>query len=120
MERVAWQRREFLAGLGIAVGAGLEVARTALADSSEIPGKGHRIIRTVLKDIEPREITGATLMHEHLGLERRPNGRGDAPPASPTEDESWVEEELNAARASGWAVLCPPRPDSPVRWCSPT
>jgi phosphotriesterase-related protein len=100
MESVA-RRREFLAGLGIALGAGFEVARTALADSSERPGKGHRIIRTVLRDIDPREITGATLMHEHLGLGRRPNGRGDAPPTSPTEDAAWMEIELKAARSSG-------------------
>src|SRR5215472_4100533 len=101
MERLTWQRREFVGGLGIALGAGFEVARTALGAPSDGPGKGQRIIRTVLKDIEPREITGATLMHEHLGLGRRPNGRGDAPPTSPTEDASWMEEELKAARSSG-------------------
>lgn len=102
MERVTWQRREFVAGFGIALGAGFEVARTALGAPSEGPGKGHRIIRTVLKDIEAREITGATLMHEHLGLGRRPNRQSeDVPPASPTDDAAWMEIELKAARAAG-------------------
>ncbi|PWU05737.1 MAG: hypothetical protein C5B51_13855 [Terriglobia bacterium] len=102
MQRAAWQRREFLAGLGIAAGVGLEVAKTALAAPSGSPGKGQRIIRTVLRDIEPREVFGATLIHEHLGLGRRPGEQsGDAPPASPTEDASWMETELKAAKTAG-------------------
>ena len=101
MQRDAWQRREFLATLGIVVGAGFETAKTALADSAKALERGHRIIRTVTRDVNPREITGATLMHEHLGLGRQPNGRGDAPPASPTEDAAWMEIELKAARSSG-------------------
>jgi phosphotriesterase-related protein len=101
MDRLTWKRREFLAGLGVAA-AGAEVVRTALAASTGNPGKGRRIIRTVLKDIEPREISGATLMHEHLGLGRRNNRQPvDAPVESPTEDAAWMEVELKAARSAG-------------------
>ena len=102
MERTAWKRREFLAGLGIAAGVGAELAKTAWAASTEGPAKGRHIIRTVLKDIDPREISGATLMHEHLGLGRRRAGESpDTPPAAPTDDAAWMEIELKAARAAG-------------------
>src|SRR5438067_9862960 len=101
MGRIAFKRREFLAGLGIAA-VGAEVARTAFAASTGNPAKGRRIIRTVLKDIDPREISGATLMHEHLGLGRRPNRQPvEAPIESPTEDAAWMEVELKTARSAG-------------------
>jgi phosphotriesterase-related protein len=102
MESFALHRRKFLAGLGIAVATSLEPARPAVAAPSEGPKKGQRVIRTVLKDIEPREIDGAILMHEHLGLGRRPNNQpAEAAPNSPTDDPTWMEIELKAARSAG-------------------
>ena len=84
MGRIALNRREFLAGLGISA--------TGAAASTGNPAKARRIIRTVLKDIDPREISGATLMHEHLGLGRRPNRQPvEAPIESPTEDAAWMD-----------------------------
>src|SRR4051812_36046605 len=44
------------------------------------------IIRTIVADVDPSVITGATLMHEHLGSGRRPPARGQsagAPPGPP-------------------------------------
>jgi phosphotriesterase-related protein len=94
MQTSAWKRREFLAGLGIAAGA--------FAASTDRPAKGRRIIRTVLKDIDPREISGVTLMHEHLGVGRRSNRQpADAPIDSPTDDAAWMEIELKAAHSAG-------------------
>lgn len=95
------ERRDFLTGLGITAGVGLQLARTAFGASSR-PKRGKRIIRTALNDIDARDISGATLMHEHLGVGRRPaNQSPDTPPASPTDDAAWMEVELKAARAAG-------------------
>lgn len=93
-----WRRRELLAAFGIA-GAVLG------AQPSKPARKGRPIIRTVIEDIDPQEVTAATLMHEHLGLGRRSPARdgqpNDAPPSSPTEDAAWMEIELMAAREAG-------------------
>ena len=44
-------------------GAGLLAGRAAQAQPSKAP-----IIRTVLKDVAPESLVGATLFHEHLSL----------------------------------------------------
>jgi phosphotriesterase-related protein len=64
------------------------------------------IIRTIAADIDPGAITGATLMHEHLGNGRRPAPRGQTaapagPPDNPTQDVDWMTVELKAARQAG-------------------
>jgi phosphotriesterase-related protein len=65
------------------------------------------IIRTIVADVDPSVITGATLMHEHLGTGRRPPARGQAagvpagPPDNPTQDVDWMTIELKAARQAG-------------------
>lgn len=93
-----WNRREFLLAAGLA-GTVLRAQKPAAAR------KGRPIIRTVLADIDPQQIQGATLMHEHLGTGRRPPARegqsNDAPPSSPTEDADWMQVELTAAHAAG-------------------
>jgi len=103
MDQAVWRRREFLASVGVAAYAGIELSD--LAHGAANDGKGKRIIRTVLKDIDPQVISGASLMHEHLGAGRRPPPRNgepsDAPPTSPTEDAAWMEVELKAAKEAG-------------------
>src|SRR5215472_14281475 len=47
----------------LACGAGLLAARSARPQPSKAP-----VIRTVLKDIAPESLAGATLFHEHLSL----------------------------------------------------
>lgn len=70
-------RREALGLLGAGAGFGVVAGMTEQAALAQTPGwvaarSGNvsfprgAIIRTVLKDISPNEIRGATLMHEHL------------------------------------------------------
>jgi phosphotriesterase-related protein len=59
------------------------------------------IIRTIQGDIDPTTITGATLMHEHLG-----SGTTDKPPATaPGQDRNWMAVELKAARTEGLGCI---------------
>ena len=70
-------RREAVALLGVGAGLGLVAAlreQTALAASlhtspASQPGfaKG-AVVRTILEDVPPERITGATLIHEHLSM----------------------------------------------------
>ena len=101
MKKIEWKRREFLGTLGIALLAGAESSDSVLGAPAGKGGNGRRIIRTVLKDLDPREISGATLMHEHLGLGRPRNPQPGVPPDGPTEDAAWMEVELKAAHAAG-------------------
>jgi predicted metal-dependent phosphotriesterase family hydrolase len=57
------------------------------------------IIRTSVRDIDPNAITGATLIHEHLGTGRP--GRAGGPPSTPGQDPDWMVEELKAAAKQG-------------------
>ena len=62
------------------------------------------VIRTVSGDIDPNGLTGGTLMHEHLGNgQPAPARGGGAPPPidNPTQDPSWMAEELTLARKNG-------------------
>src|ERR1051325_2036213 len=98
-------RRDVLRLLGIGAGVGLvgdvashtdlfaQVMNTSKR-TVKVP-KG-AVIRTVLADIDPNTVTGATLMHEHLGTGRP--GRGGGPPTTPSQDEPWMAEELIAAK----------------------
>ncbi len=71
MVRVDWKRREFLGALGVALCTGMENSDAAQGSQAATDGKKQRIIRTVLKDLAPHDLTTATLMHEHLGTGRR-------------------------------------------------
>jgi phosphotriesterase-related protein len=94
--------------LGAGVGAGIAVDWAAgpdlLAGSLVQIQAGKRklkvprdaVIRTVLNDIDPNTIDGATLMHEHLGSGRP--GRGGRAATAPSQDEAWMVEELIAAK----------------------
>jgi predicted metal-dependent phosphotriesterase family hydrolase len=106
--RLQLTRREALRLLGVGVGA--RIAADWAHPSDLVGGSlaqiqvGRRaltfprgaIIRTVLNDIDPNTIDGATLMHEHLGSGRP--GRRGGPPTAPSQDEAWMAEELIAAR----------------------
>jgi phosphotriesterase-related protein len=101
LEKAVWKRRQFLGATGIALFAGMEVSHVIQGAPSKTDRKARRIIRTILKDVDPREISGATMMHEHLGLGRPRNPQSGAPPDGPTEDSDWMEVELKAAHTAG-------------------
>ena len=94
--------RLFGVGAGLGVVTGWGQVSELIADSFQ-RGAGAQpvqfprgaIIRTSLKDIDPNAITGATLIHEHLGNGRP--GRGGGPPTTPGQDPDWMVEELKAA-----------------------
>ena len=104
-------------GAGMGLGVATELCRSGelTAGSLQQAAAGFQalrlpsgaIIRTAARDIDPGVITGATLMHEHLGNGRRPTPRGgaapapNAPPANPGQDVDWMTIELNAARKAG-------------------
>jgi phosphotriesterase-related protein len=112
-----WTRRRLMTALGSGIGLGVAarvVDATGLAGVEQSNGRGQAarpapgaIIRTVLGDIDPSTITGATLIHEHLGNGRRPlvsgqaAGTAAAPPDGPTQDPDWMTVELSAAQRAG-------------------
>ncbi len=62
----------------------------------DVPAGG--IIRTIRGDLNPNSITGATLMHEHMGSGRPGPARGGrAVEPSPTTDRDWMAQELTIA-----------------------
>ena len=89
-------RRECLELLG--AGAGLSAVATLSGQSP--------IIRTLLKDISPSDISGATLFHEHLSI-RYPmtkalaEAQGRPVPASFSDDVDLMIEETKLAKADG-------------------
>jgi phosphotriesterase-related protein len=97
-------------GAGLGVAAALERTADLMADSFQRSPAGTQtlrlprgaIIRTILKDIDPDAITGATLMHEHLGSGQRQPG---APLERPTQDVDWMVEELKAGRKVGLGCI---------------
>jgi predicted metal-dependent phosphotriesterase family hydrolase len=114
-EQPRWSRREVMGVLGAGVGLGIasrwELAGTlvsgAPAQAGGLATPRGAIIRTITADVDPGAITGATLMHEHLGNGRRPPARGAAPgtlpgpPDNPTQDVDWMTSELKGARQAG-------------------
>src|SRR3989442_15310210 len=105
---LGFSRRDAMRMLGIGAGVGIAVDWGYRPDLLARPlaqiQVGKRtlkfprgaIIRTVLNDIDPNTIDGATLMHEHLGSGRP--GRGGGPATAPSQDEAWMAEELIAAK----------------------
>ena len=115
-EQTRWSRREVMGVLGAGVGLGIAsrwepagaLASAAPAQAGALATRPRgAIIRTITADIDPGAITGATLMHEHLGNGRRPPARGAAPgtppgpPDNPTQDVDWMTTELSGARKAG-------------------
>ena len=114
-EQTRWSRRKLIGALGAGVGLGIGsrwqpaggIAEGAAAQAGAVATPRGAIIRTITGDIDPGAITGATLMHEHLGNGRRPPARGAAPgtppgpPDNPTQDVDWMTTELTGARKAG-------------------
>ncbi len=61
----------------------------------DVPAGG--IIRTIRGDLNPNSITGAALMHEHVGSGRPTTGRGGPAELNPTMDRDWMAQELTIA-----------------------
>jgi predicted metal-dependent phosphotriesterase family hydrolase len=121
-----FSRREFVGMLG-AGAAAAALPRLASADALTFP-KG-AIIRTVLKDYAPEDLSGgATLFHEHMSFKpdfltrfnqasravREANGETLPPPPPPPppptgtyflRDEDLMVDEMNAAKSEGIACL---------------
>jgi predicted metal-dependent phosphotriesterase family hydrolase len=113
-EHTRWSRRELIGALGAGVGLGIASrlapagmrAAGATAQAGALSTPREAIIRTIAADLDPGAITGATLMHEHLGNGRRPAPRGQTtapagPPDNPTQDVDWMTVELKGARQAG-------------------
>jgi predicted metal-dependent phosphotriesterase family hydrolase len=110
-----FSRREIMRLLGIGAGLGVatEVGRTTDLFAGAVQRAGGTlrlrgvpsgaVIRTAVKDIDPNDIIGSTLMHEHLGNGRP--GRGGGPPVTPSQDPDWMAEELVAARNAGLGCI---------------
>lgn len=91
------------AGLGAAWKMGVVPASLdgwqSQAERAPAPA-GKAIIRAVSRDLDPATLTGATLMHEHLG-----SGRPDGQTSNPTQDAGWMAEELAAGRKVGLTCI---------------
>ena len=87
-------RREAVRLLG--VGAIGLLAGSAHADARSTQGPTV-IVRTVLSDIPPARIAGATLMHEHLSM----NAKGDNPAFSFYRDLDLMSDEVRACAGDG-------------------
>src|SRR4051794_28281872 len=85
-------RREALALLGAAFAARLP---QSTAGQSAFP-KG-AIVRTVLRDVPPEGITGATLIHEHLSM----NAGGNNPAFGFYRDLDLMADEVRACADAG-------------------
>ena len=96
-EQSRWSRREVIGALGAGLGLGASWvsrlgarAAVAPAQAGTLATPRGAIVRTIAGDIDPGAISGATLIHEHLGNGRRPPARGQAagtppgPPDNPT------------------------------------
>jgi phosphotriesterase-related protein len=104
---IARRRLLRLLGMGAGLGAGWEMGVPASLDgwqsrggSAPAPAARRAIIRTVSADLDPATLTGATLMHEHLG-----SGQPDAQVANPTQDAGWMAAELAAGKKVGLACI---------------
>jgi phosphotriesterase-related protein len=104
-------RREVIALLGVGAGftplSGLRgdsviaAAETAAQSAKKVTFPKGAIIRTILKDISPETLAGATLFHEHLSMLLRT--RPGAPPREPhfSGDIDLMVSEVQAAGKDG-------------------
>src|SRR5688572_14263541 len=99
-------RREALGLLGTVAGVGLV---TALRDAQAVAAQAFpqgAIVRTLLKDLPPQQITGATLIHEHLSLGSSPWPGGIERPQWKFFDEvDVIVEEVKAVAQDGVSCI---------------
>lgn len=99
-------RRELLAILGAGTGA----AFAQRAGSERTRPANDPVIRTLLRDIKPDELSGPTLFHEHLSI-RYPltramaEAQGRAAPATFSDDVELVVDETKIAKQDGVACI---------------
>ena len=88
-------RREMLQLLGGAAGLGMVAGCRDFGGPTLAGVSRDAIIRTVLGDISPDAITGATLFHEHLSIRMSPDAQ------SATDDVDNIVREIQTAAAEG-------------------
>ena len=104
-----------LLGLGVGFGVAFEMGCGGEPPDGDVVPAGSRqsanvpdgaIIRTILGDVRPADVSGSTLMHEHLGT-GHPEEIGDnaGKVTNPTQDAAWMTEELTAAKAAGLGCI---------------
>ena len=84
-------RRDAIRVLGAGVGLGAIAGRLSVAAPSQSDG----IVRTILEDISPAQLTGITLFHEHLSI-----ARSDGQPTF-YDDTTLIADEVKACAADG-------------------
>jgi phosphotriesterase-related protein len=103
----ALSRRRFMRLLGTGAGLGApfapvqDLVRRAVQSDGRLQFPPGAIVRTILRDVDPRAIAGSTLVHEHVGSGRP----GKGPVERPSQDRHWMAEELKAARRAGLACI---------------
>lgn len=77
--------------------------------STAATGDTGAIVRTAVRDLAPADLTGVTLVHEHLG----DGTAGTDPATAPTQDAVWMAAELRAAAAAGVHCVVAAQPELP-------
>jgi len=103
-------RREAVTLLGVGAGLGLLTAlreQTVLAASLQKPAAAQSgfpqgaVVRTILTDVPPERITGATLIHEHLSM----GSSGSSPALKFYQDVDLIADEVKACANEGVSCI---------------
>ena len=109
----ALTRREAVNLLGVGAGLGLLTAlreQTGLASAIQGARAAQptfprgAVVRTILKDVSPERITGATLIHEHLSM-GRPEWKSDRPTATFYDNVDLIADEVKACAKDGVSCI---------------
>src|SRR4051812_24397252 len=114
-----WNRREMMRLLGVgaasalvapSIGADLLARGQAAAAKGTITFPKGAVIRTILKDLRPEDVTsGAILFHEHVSLStpwmQKLRGRRGEPKSWFMEDLDLMTAEMQAAKKDGLSVI---------------
>lgn len=105
MGRVSRRKAISLLGMGAGFTAlsnargGVAVTASQTAGASQVRFPAGAIIRTILRDISPESLTGATLFHEHLSMSSRPRPGG--PPLKEPHFSDDIDLMVNEVEAAG-------------------
>ena len=109
----ALTRREAVNLLGVGAGLGLLTAlreQTGLASAIQGARAAQpafprgAVVRTILKDVSPERITGATLIHEHLSM-GRPDWKSDRPTSTFYDNVDLIADEVKACAKDGVSCI---------------